>query len=368
MEQSYRLEVNGRPAPPELLEAVQRLDVEDHTELAGLMRLRLGVAVGPGGDRWPFLDDGLFARLTPIRLQVRLGSRMETLLDGHVVETHAILDPKPDASALEVVAMDATALMNLEDKVRAWPDRSDADVAREVFEEHGLATDVDPTEPTHQEATGTLMQRGTDIRFLRRLAQRNGFDCYVEADPETGKPTGHFHPPRLDGPPQGVLTVGMGGAGNVDQFAVRHHMMHAAHAAAHAVDAATLEAQSGTAESMAAKPLGKEGLGAGPRPRTVLVAGGGSAAELGTMSQAVRDRTAWEVAAEGRLNTAAYGKVLRAKRTVLVRGVGRTLAGTYRVERVLHSFGADGHVQHFTLRRNALGLAGEDFSGGEAPL
>jgi phage protein D len=367
VQQALRLEVGGRPAPPEMLEAIQRLDVEDHTELAGLARLRLGVAVAPGGDRWPFVDDGPFTRLASLKVQARVGSRLQTILDGHVVEAHAILDPKPEGSALEVVAMDATALMNLEEKVRAWPDRSDADVAQEIFAEHGLDADVEPTQPTHQEREALLVQRGTDIRFLRRLARRHGYECYVEADPAGGRPKGHFHPPRLDEPPQGTLTVGMGAAGNVDQFAVRHHMVHATQAQAHAVDAASLEPQSGSAEGMAARPLGREPLGDGPRPRRVLLAGGGTAAELDAASQAVRDRTAWELVAEGRLNTASFGKVLRAKRNVLVRGVGRRFGGTWRVERVLHSFAEDGHAQHFTLRRNAVGLeGGEAFGAGGA--
>lgn len=369
-QQSVRLELGGRPMPPQMLEALQRLEVEDHAELAGIARLRLAAAVAPTGDRWTFVDDDAFARLTPLKVQVRIGSTLETLLDGHVVETHATLDARPGASALEVVAMDATARMNLEEKVRAWPDRSDADVAREIFGEHGLSADVEATQPVRQEVEGTLVQRGTDIRFLRRLAQRNGFECYVEADPGTGRATGHFHAPRLDAPPQGVLTVGMGSP-TVDQFQVRHRMTQAAQAQAHAVDAATLEARSGSAARIAAKALGRDALGGGPDPRTVLVAGAGgaTAGELGTVAQAALDRTAWEVEAEGRLNTAAYGKVLRAKRTVLVRGVGRRFGGTYRVERVLHAFGDDGHVQHFTLRRNAVGLeGGEPFAAGEAPL
>src|SRR5215471_19253228 len=47
------------------------------------------------------------------------------------------------------------------------------------------------------EHEGTTIQRGTDIRFLRRLAQRNGFDCYVQPEPLSGLDFGHFHARQL---------------------------------------------------------------------------------------------------------------------------------------------------------------------------
>ena len=57
--------------------------------------------------------------------------------------------------------------------------------------------------------------------------------------------------------------------------------------------------------------------------------------------------------------------MLRAKRTVLVRGLGSSLSGLYLVERVRHVIGVDRHRQQLTLVRNALGLKGnEPFGGG----
>jgi hypothetical protein len=84
---------------------------------------------------------------------------------------------------------------------------------------------------------------------------------------------------------------------------------------------------------------------------------------LQTYAQGVVDRSTWAISAEGELNTVAYGGLLRAKRTVLVRGAGSLYSGTYFVERVLHTFTGSGYTQRFTLKRNALGLTGaEDFS------
>ena len=56
--------------------------------------------------------------------------------------------------------------------------------------------------------------------------------------------------------------------------------------------------------------------------------------------------------------------MLRAKRTVLVRGLGSSLSGRYLVERVRHVIGVDRHRQQLTLVRNALGLKGDESFGG----
>lgn len=86
-----------------------------------------------------------------------------------------------------------------------------------------------------------------------------------------------------------------------------------------------------------------------------------------TYAQAVVDRSAWAITADGELNTVAYGGLLRAKRPVNVRGAGRQFSGTYYVEKVLHTISGEGYTQRFTLRRNALGLVGrERFTEDEA--
>ena len=83
--------------------------------------------------------------------------------------------------------------------------------------------------------------------------------------------------------------------------------------------------------------------------------------EVQRYAQAVVDTAAWAIVADGELSTVSYGGVLRAKRPVMVRGVGREFSGRYYVERVLHTIGGDGsYIQRFTLRRNAVGLTGRE--------
>ena len=359
---SYALSIDGQAAPAEVLSAIQRIDVEDHASLADLMRLRLAIAVRPDGSAWQVLDDDLFPRLANLKLTVTLGSNVRApLIDAYVIETSTRFSDQPGQSYLDVVAMDPTVLMNLEEKVRPWPDMADADIASSIFGEYGFAEKVETTQPSRSSNDVTTVQRGTDIQFLRQLAERNGYEVFVELD-SSGQTEGHFHPPRLDEPPQGVLSVNMGEATNVSAFEGRDDMLRATTVAARGLEVEGRSESPVQSDSTSRSNLGTKPALAADRPRRVLLSQTGLASpgELQTLAQAVVDRSSWSLEAEGELITQTYGGVLRAKRPVSVRGAGRRLSGTWYVERVLHSFAGDRYTQKFTLRRNAVGLTGQE--------
>ncbi|MEQ1892525.1 MAG: contractile injection system protein, VgrG/Pvc8 family [Planctomycetota bacterium] len=360
---SYRILVDGEPLSPEILAAVSTLEVEDHAHLADMLRLRLSVAVKEDWSGWTVLDDDPFPRLARVTVTASVGPRTrETLIDAYVIEVTARLSEKPGLSTLDVVAMDPSVLLHLDEKVRGWPDMSDGDIARQVFADHGFEADVDATEPTREAVASETVQRGTDMQLLRFLAERNGFEVYVETDPRTGSPVGHFHAPRLDRTPQGVLSVAHGASTNVDEFAATFDMLRPAVVAAAGLAASDHSEHSASADEVAVSTLGKDSLLPRDRPRRTLLSATGAfeAPELQAAAQAEVDRSAWALSAEGRLSTAAYGAILRAKRTVAVRGAGRRFSGTWYVERVLHRLAGASYTQEFTLRRNGIGVTGEE--------
>jgi len=361
---AYQLEIDGTPAAPDLLAAVLGIEVEDHAELASMLRLRIAAGQAPDGADWRFVGDPLFARLANVRLSVTIGSGdAELIFDGYIVETGADIEHDPGASVVEVVAMDATVLMDLEEKVRAWPNESDSGVVEAIFGEYGLTPDVEATEPTREEDDVVAIQRATDMQYVRELARRNGFECYV--DVASGSAEGHFHAPRLDEEPQGVLSVRSGAASNVDAFSVRYDMIAPTAASAAALGALDLSDQTAEIESANLTALGSDAVHDAGNGRAVLLSRTGlvDTAALERAAQGVVDRSSWAIRATGELGTITYGKVLRAKRPVSVRGVGQVFSGIYYVEKVLHVIDGDGYRQRFALRRNAIGLTGsESFS------
>lgn len=365
---SYQLTIDGRPAPSDVVGLIRQIEFEDHADLADMLRIKLAISVRQNGSGWILLDDSLFTRLAELRFSLTVGSGAAIpLIQAYVIDTDAQFSNDPNSSVLTVTAMDPTVLMHLEEKVKAWPNMSDSDAASAIFSDpaYNFTPVVDSTGLTHQDTDHTLMQRGTDIQFVKMLADRNGYECYVELNPSSGDVEGHFHAPRHTQPPQGVLTVNMGEATNVNQFRSRYDMLGATTADATTIEADSGSDQNGSANQASLTALGSTPPTAGAQPRKVLLSqlGMGQAAEVQRYAQAVVDRSAWSIVAEGELNTVAYGGVLQAKRPVMVRGAGQTLSGAYYVEKVLLTIGGDGScTQRFTLRRNAVGLTGRERS------
>jgi phage protein D len=319
------------------------------------------MAINDTGQGWTVLDDTVFDRLTPVRLEVIEGVGGSTVIfDGYVIEARAQFSSGPGESALEVVAMDATALMDLEESVTAWPNMADSDIATAIFGNYGFATDVDQSQPTRQDTDQTVIQRDTDIHFVRELAERNGYECFLDvtSDPVTG----HFHAPRLSQSPQGVLSVSLGEATNVTAFSVRYEMLKSVTASVAQVTIDNQSDQTAQATSASLTQLGQQSTEPADQPRVIILPANGLAdgGELQTYVQAKVDQSTWAVSAEGELESAVYGSVLRAKQPVLVRGAGAVFSGTYYVWRVLHILTPQGYRQQFTLQRNAVGLTGSE--------
>ena len=156
--------------------------------------------------------------------------------------------------------------------------------------------------------------------------------------------------------------MNMGDATNVNSFQARFDMLKPATAKAANVDVHSKEQQTANPTDLEDKALGSAPTVAGDNPRQVLISGTGlsQTGDLQTATQSVVDRSSWAITAEGEVNTVAYGDVIRAKRPIMVRGAGLQFSGTYYVEQVLHSFSGDGYTQHFSLKRNASGVQGND--------
>lgn len=359
---TYSLQVAGSPASRHVIDAIQSVEVEDHATLADVARLRVSTAIADRGATWTVLDEPMCERLANIKIGVRLGGDTETpLIDGYVIDVRAALSPNPASSTIEIVAMDATVLMDLEEKVRAWPDTSDSTIASSIFDDHRFDADVRSTQLVRQANDVTVMQRETDIRFLRRLAERNGFECYIDVG-DQGQTVGHFHPPTLQEQPQAVLSVNLGTETNLDEFSVRYDMLSATQATASGIDVQDASPQPAQTPTASLHDQGATSTVPAERPRVRLLTPRGLSRtdELQTLTQAVVDRSAFAITAEGLVNAAVLGQALRAKKPVLVRGVGSRFSGQYYVERVLHRFDVNGYQQRVTLKRNAAGVLHQD--------
>jgi hypothetical protein len=367
------------PAPPALINAMQRIEIETSTELASTFRMRFGMTQSPGTD-WDLVgqqyQDTLFRPFTPVQVRIKLGIEFpQAIVNGYIAGQQVLYDDQGGNSAIEITGMDATMLMNLQEKVMAWP-MADSDIAAQIFAQYGITPMVSPTLTSISENEGTTTQRGTDIRFLRRLAQRNGYDCFVLPDPQSGTDVGYFAPATNNaGAPDAVLNVRMGPQTNVSEFKIRYDMTRPTTAIAMGVDAKTRAPSVFPAVSAATPPplagLYPSGLpmgledavlrSFGPQSQPLILpteTGQFTAPGLAAATQAIVNRSSWAVMAEGTVGLDVG--VLRPGSTVNVRGVGLFFNGSYYVTRVNHTIDTDSYVQKFEAQRNAVMMTGAE--------
>ncbi len=356
------LQIAYAPAPPPVVDAVEEIAVDTSLESGSVFRIRLGIAQNDLGD-WRFLQEDLFRPLTPVTVRVAVGAVPvpEVLMTGYVARQDVTYENEGDDSTLELSGLDATVLMGLQEKIAPWPNLPDSAIAAAIFAQYSLVPMVQPTAPTLIEPEGTTIQRGTDLRFLRKLARRNGFDVYVQPEPLTGVDQGFFRPRQTLGAPSAVLNVNMGGETNVSSFTVHYEMTRPTSAVAAGLDTGTKAPQPALAPVSVQPPMGLEPalLRVLPTP-VVRPAGTGlvRSSELQAYAQAVADSSSFAITAQGEAGPDVG--VLRPGGLVAVRGLGRLYNGLYLVTRVTHRISDGGYSQTFAAVRNAATMTGAE--------
>ncbi|MEU6726448.1 contractile injection system protein, VgrG/Pvc8 family [Nonomuraea wenchangensis] len=356
-----KVEIDGSEVP-ELYTDLVVLDVELDDDLAGMFRMTLALRPDPDGS-WPYLDDDRFTLWRKVEIIGGTEERSRRLILGYVTHLRPEFGAEPDTCVLHVWGLDASVLMDRVDRLRAWPNKSDSDIATEVLRSYGLTPRVTGTDVVHDERVSTIIQRETDMRLLRRLALRNGFACYVDGD------TVHFGPPMLDERPQPVLAVQFGEQTNVERFCLEVNGLTPVRVAMVQTDrrtgeVLTVEARAGRQRALGARTADAM-LAPGMDPGLVQVGQTVTTGEpeMTALCQGLHDRGEWFVTGEGELSGNRYDGVLVPHALVTVKGVGATHSGLYQVTHVTHSFTRAGYRQRFKVRRNALALTGAEDMG-----
>src|SRR5215472_10367070 len=113
------------PLPPPLLDALQKVEVETSTEMASVFRLRFGISQTQIGD-WDLLmpqyEETFFRPLSRVQIRIKIGIDIpRAVINGYITHQHVLYDDEGGASAMEITGMDATILMNLQEKAITWP-------------------------------------------------------------------------------------------------------------------------------------------------------------------------------------------------------------------------------------------------------
>ena len=392
-QKAYQISFASEAVDEDFYADVVSLIVEEHTATASVFHLQLATRLQDDGT-WDYLEDERLALFTPV--QIRIGfmgggglagalsgvtggnDGLEPVFDGYITAIQVSLGSEPGNTYIAIDGMDTGVLMSLEEKIATWPNLSDSDIVQQIVANYGIQTQIDSTPTVHQENDTTIIQRSSDIQFIRDLAQRNGMEFYFETAKESSEVVAYFRAPQLQGTPQPDLAIQFGEESNLRSFQVRTSGQRPLNVKNWQIDVKANSVNTAQAGDTQLDKLGDKNLNtlAGtplnslvtPKdaPAQMLVLGPptGDATELQTIAQAVRDEASWFILATGEINSDAYQMILRPRRTVLVKGAGTPYSGKYYVTGVTHNLQGDGsYTQRFEARRNARDLDGSEQFG-----
>ncbi len=365
MSVTVQLSVAGTPVPAPFYDAITQLEVQESSQDPGMLMLRLPVNRTSAGDL-QFVGDGTFEPMTNITLTVTpgaSGSQAQCVFDGYVLSWRLHLDRTSTSSAIDIFAQDASALMNLSDSVTEWSGQTDGEVASAIFSGYGFtpaAGNTDNDSPSHTEDGHTLLQRATDLQFLRGLARRGGKLCRVACTDTPGMRTGYFVTPAVSGQPVATISLLDPASWTVDSLDFDWDVTRPSEADASQVDL-TQSSDEGTDVSTAASGL--DALDSRDYPSylgqssTLLLTAPADLPELTQRTAAVLIESGFFARCTGEADADRLGTVLRAGDVVSIEGAGSISSGKWLVWDVRHSYSPQAWKMAFTLVRNAMGPA-----------
>ena len=365
MSVSVQLTVGGTPVPDALYDAIIQLDIEENADRPGTLLLRLPADRTSHGDL-QFVGDGTFEPMTNVAVTLtpgKPGARAQCIFDGYVLAWRLHLARASTSSAIDIWAQDASWLMNLDDHVTEWAGLTDGEVANAIFAGHGFTpapANLASDSPSHLPDGHTLLQRATDLQFLRGLARRNGKLLRVGCTGTPGLRTGYFVSPAVTGPPTATISLADQDSWTTETLDFDWDVMRPAQVSASQVDL-TQPGPAGIEVISATSGLSPLDLRSYPgylgRPSTLLLTAPADVAELSQRGTAVLAESGFFARCTGEADVDRLGVVLRAGDAVAIAGAGNLNSGNWLVWQARHRLSVDGWTTGFTLARNAMGPA-----------
>jgi hypothetical protein len=326
--------------------------VEVHERMGEMTTYSLRYPVDVHEGDLPLLIDDRIAPGADLAIVADSAGTLECLVKGPVCGQQIRLVHGGAGSYCDVRGADSSVAMDREAKAVVWADVSDSNAVAAIVAEYGFVPDVDSTSTTHVEAKHALVQRDSDLRFVRRLARRNGWLFWMTCNPQ-GVETAHFKPLPIGARAAADLTINLASP-SVETVDIAWDVERPTSAVARELD---LNAAADLDGSVTASPLpamAAVGLASiVTDTRTVQVSAPVDAAgDLQKRSEAALIDAGFFVRVTCRTTLHALGAVLRPFTVVNLRGAGRRHSGRYFCAGVRHAIDAAEHRMELELLRN----------------
>lgn len=347
------IEFSGLPAK-DIGNDLLSLEVECDDHMASMFKLWLPMKPQKGGTL-KYLDDKRLKLWTTVSIRAGFQLKTVSLFYGYITHVRPHIVPDSSQCAVEVWGMDMSILMDRQEKLKAWENKKDSDIAEEILRPYNFDRKIEDTKVVHNKEISTIVQRETDMQFLKRLAERNGFKCYME-DRKV-----YFRKPNLKQDRQAIVAFQLGEESVLRRFSAEADGVASTAVSMAQVDRAKKEVMSVSIDQGDQYRLGKVGPPTFQSPRTyVAMNAATSKAEMERLCKGMVEESEWYVSAEGEIAANKLGHILKPGGIVIFSGLGKRYSGYYYVAHITHSFSSGGYIQHFNVKRNALVPQGVD--------
>lgn len=349
------------PVSKEIIEALTSIEVTTSTSGASVFQLQFTLS-----NRSPLhilflLSGGSSIPIIRVVIIVTIGGLTEILMDGVMTNHEVSPGNQPGQSILTVTGEDLTKLMDYIDfsglPFPAMPPELRVLVILAKYAAFGIIPLVIPAilPDIPIPVIHIPRQKGNDLSYVRQLADEIGYVFYIEPGPAPLTNTAYWGPEVKVGQPQPALSINMDAHTNVESLSFNYDSEKAA--------LPILLIQNPQTRAPIPIPIPditplSPPLGAiPPIPKNFPFINGISqhspvrAALIGLAKAAKSNEV---VSGSGELDVLRYGRVLKARKLVGVRGAGTAFDGLYYVDSVTNKIKRGEYKQSFQLKRNGL--------------
>ena len=348
------------PVPRVVLEALTEVEVTSAAGAASGFKLSFTLS-NTSILHTTFLIAATRTALMRVIVVVTINSIPSVLMDGVITNQHLTSGDRPGQTALTIIGEDLTKLMDLQEfngiPYPAMPQNVQVLTVLSKYMMLGIIPLVIP--PISMDIplpTGRIpSHEGTDLHHILELARKVGYVFYVDPGPVPGANTAYWGPEIKIGVPQPALSLDMDAHRTVDTLSFAFDSA--------STDLPVVMIQNPLTKAPIPIPIPKLNplqppLGLLPPPITRISIQGQSAklSALEALGEGLAAGAASmdSVTANGSLDVARYGHVLKSRKLVGVRGAGLAFDGLYYVKSVTSTIKRGEFKQSFELTRNAL--------------
>lgn len=306
------------------------------------------------------LPSGYFDPPTRVIIVAIVGGNPTVLMDGIITRQEVGPSGKPGAATLTLTGEDLTGLMDVIHKQVPWP-ALPAEARVEImcleYAPYGIVPLVVP--PVLLDIDNPIerirLQSGTDLAYINRLADKVGYVFFIEPGPLPGVNTAYWGPEARFGLMQPAMSINLDAVSNVESMSFSFDGRSRVQYDIVLVEPTT---KIGFGVPVPDISLLRPPLAARPavtlRTEPLPDTGKMSMTEALLFGLARQSTAADAISGQGKLDVLRYGRPLRARHLVAVRGAGPAYDGAYFVTSVTHEIKRGEYKQSFSLARDGL--------------